>query len=53
MVAKTLFAGWGDMDCNAHMKNMAFLDKSADLNIPTAQRLAPAPAAPLNRLGHT
>jgi acyl-CoA thioester hydrolase len=26
----TLFAGWGDMDFNAHMKNTAYLDKSAD-----------------------
>jgi acyl-CoA thioester hydrolase len=30
MFKKTLFAGWGDMDFNAHMRNTAFLDKSAD-----------------------
>ncbi|MEO8103950.1 MAG: thioesterase family protein [Betaproteobacteria bacterium] len=33
MYAKTLFAGWGDMDFNAHMKNTAFLDKSADVRM--------------------
>jgi acyl-CoA thioester hydrolase len=26
----TLFAGWGDMDFNSHMRNTAYLDKSAD-----------------------
>jgi len=30
---KTLFAGWGDMDFNSHMRNTAFLDKSADLRM--------------------
>ena len=25
-----LFAGWADMDFNSHMRNMAYLDKSAD-----------------------
>lgn len=29
MYSKTFFAGWGDMDFNSHMKNTAFLDKSA------------------------
>jgi acyl-CoA thioester hydrolase len=29
--SKTLFAGWADMDFNSHMKNTAFLDKSADV----------------------
>ena len=29
MYSKTLFAGWGDMDFNSHMKNTAFLDKAA------------------------
>lgn len=33
MYSKTLFAGWADMDFNAHMKNTAFLDKSADLRM--------------------
>jgi acyl-CoA thioester hydrolase len=33
MYSKTLFAGWGDMDFNAHMKNTAFLDKSADVRM--------------------
>jgi acyl-CoA thioester hydrolase len=26
----TFFASWGDMDFNAHMRNTAYLDKSAD-----------------------
>lgn len=30
MFTKTLYAGWADMDFNAHMKNTAFLDKAAD-----------------------
>lgn len=33
MYAKTMFAGWGDMDFNSHMKNTAFLDKSADVRM--------------------
>lgn len=33
MYTKELFAGWGDMDFNAHMKNTAFLDKSADVRM--------------------
>ena len=33
MYEKTLFAGWGDMDFNAHMRNTAFLDKSADVRM--------------------
>ena len=33
MYAKTLIAGWGDMDFNSHMKNTAFLDKSADVRM--------------------
>ncbi|MBI2212952.1 MAG: thioesterase family protein [Acidobacteria bacterium] len=33
MFSKTLFAGWGDMDFNSHMKNTAFLDKSADVRM--------------------
>ena len=33
MYAKTLYAGWADMDFNAHMKNTAFLDKSADVRM--------------------
>lgn len=31
MYSKTLYAGWGDMDFNSHMKNTAYLDKSADV----------------------
>lgn len=31
MYAKTLYAGWGDMDSNSHMKNTAYLDKAADV----------------------
>ena len=30
---KHSFAGWGDMDFNAHMRNTAFLDKSADVRM--------------------
>jgi acyl-CoA thioester hydrolase len=30
---KTLVAGWGDMDFNSHMRNTAFLDKSADVRM--------------------
>lgn len=33
MYSKTLFAGWADMDFNAHMRNTAFLDKSADVRM--------------------
>ena len=33
MYAKTLIAGWGDMDFNSHMRNTAFLDKSADVRM--------------------
>ena len=31
MFEKRMLATWGDMDFNAHMRNTAFLDKSADL----------------------
>ena len=30
---KTLLAGWGDMDFNGHMRNTAYLDKSADVRM--------------------
>jgi acyl-CoA thioester hydrolase len=30
---RRLFAGWGDMDFNSHMRNTAFLDKSADVRM--------------------
>ncbi|MDQ3231136.1 MAG: thioesterase family protein [Pseudobdellovibrionaceae bacterium] len=33
MFEKTLFAGWGDMDFNSHMRNTAYLDKSADVRM--------------------
>jgi acyl-CoA thioester hydrolase len=33
MFQKTLYAGWGDMDFNSHMRNTAFLDKSADVRM--------------------
>ena len=33
MFEKTLIAGWGDMDFNAHMRNTAYLDKSADVRM--------------------
>jgi acyl-CoA thioester hydrolase len=28
-----MFAGWGDMDFNSHMRNTAFLDKAADVRM--------------------
>lgn len=31
MYSKVLYAGWADMDFNAHMKNTAYLDKAADV----------------------
>jgi acyl-CoA thioester hydrolase len=31
MYTKKLYAGWADMDFNAHMKNTAYLDKAADV----------------------
>jgi acyl-CoA thioesterase FadM len=30
---RTLYAGWGDLDANGHMRNTAYLDKSADLRM--------------------
>lgn len=33
MYSKTLYASWADMDFNSHMKNTAFLDKSADVRM--------------------
>lgn len=33
MFEKILYAGWGEMDFNSHMKNTAFLDKSADVRM--------------------
>jgi acyl-CoA thioester hydrolase len=30
---RTLAAGWGDMDFNAHMANTAYLDKAADVRM--------------------
>jgi len=33
MYKKTLQAGWGDMDFNAHMGNTAYLDKAADIRM--------------------
>ena len=33
MFEKILFAGWGDMDFNSHMKNTAYLDKSGDVRM--------------------
>ena len=31
--AKPFIAGWGDMDFNSHMRNTAYLDKSADVRM--------------------
>jgi acyl-CoA thioester hydrolase len=33
MYEKTLYAGWGDMDFNSHMRNTAYLDKSGDVRM--------------------
>ena len=33
MFNKTLFAGWGDMDFNSHMRNTAYLDKAVDVRM--------------------
>src|SRR5271157_893509 len=33
MYQKILVAGWGDMDFNSHMRNTAYLDKSADVRM--------------------
>ncbi len=33
MFEKTMMAGWGDMDYNSHMRNTAFLDRSADVRM--------------------
>ena len=33
MYEKSFFAGWGDMDFNSHMRNTAYLDKSADVRM--------------------
>ena len=30
---RTLYAGWGDMDFNSHMRNTAYLDKSGDIRM--------------------
>ncbi len=33
MFERKLTAGWGDMDFNSHMRNTAYLDKSADIRM--------------------
>ena len=33
MFQKCLVAGWGDMDFNSHMRNTAYLDRSADVRM--------------------
>lgn len=33
MFERIMVASWGDMDFNAHMRNTAFLDKSADIRL--------------------
>ena len=33
LFTKTFFIRWGDMDFNAHMRNTAYLDTSADLRL--------------------
>ena len=33
MYSKQLYVGWGDLDSNGHMRNTAFLDRSADVRM--------------------
>lgn len=33
MFEKTMIAGWADMDFNSHMRNTAYLDRSADIRM--------------------
>jgi acyl-CoA thioester hydrolase len=33
MFERRVVAGWGDMDFNSHMRNTAYLDKSADVRM--------------------
>ncbi|OZG72690.1 thioesterase [Hahella sp. CCB-MM4] len=33
MYQQTFLAGWGDMDFNSHMRNTAYLDRSADVRM--------------------
>lgn len=33
MYSKTFIAGWGEMDFNSHMRNTAYLDRSADVRM--------------------
>lgn len=33
MFEKMMYAAWGDMDFNSHMRNTAFLDKSGDVRM--------------------
>jgi acyl-CoA thioester hydrolase len=33
MFERRVIAGWGDMDFNSHMRNTAYLDKSADVRM--------------------
>src|SRR3981081_264260 len=33
MYSKRLYAGWGDMDFNAHMSNTAYLNKCGDVRM--------------------
>ena len=40
MYEKDFTAGWGDMDFNSHMRNTAYLDKSADIRMMFSPRTA-------------
>lgn len=33
MFTRTFHVGWGDLDANAHMKNIAYLDKAVDVRM--------------------
>lgn len=49
---KILYAGWGDMDFNAHMRNTAYLDKAGDVRMMFfAERGLPAATFAARRFG--
>ena len=33
LFSRTFHVGWGDLDANAHMKNIAYLDKAVDVRM--------------------
>lgn len=49
MYSKTLYAGWREMDYNAHMGNTAYLDKAVDVRLGFFAEMG-FPASELSRL---